>query len=162
MAEECRLLFDAIRIAVPSLFVILGWGVVHRLSIGRDHDKARREMLVKSVDSMIDDVDQLFKNALEYHREERDIQKELSIKICFQDLTSRTGALSVLCDSSSDLDACGNSLNKFKQAITRTHFEAEHERPMSDTDTQINNIADTMLGVKRAYMRVKHKQYAIA
>lgn len=147
------------RFLIPSVMVVLGWMVIHRLSSARDRDKSRREMLAKSADSLGESVDKLFSSARDYHTRERDSNVEIGIKMALQDMSIRTVALSDLCKKSKELVSCHSSMIGLRKAITSKHFEDEHVAPLLATDLLIQDVATEVLRVKQAFLKLKHSQF---
>lgn len=144
---------------VQVVSVAVGWFVVHKLSAGRDRDKARREMLAKAADGLSDEVGKLMIMAREYHIKERDESIEDILKMTLQDLSARTSLLSDISSESAALAACRSAILSLKKAITGIHFEDEHEMPLMPNDAQLQRIAAEILRVKQCFLKLKHKQF---
>lgn len=140
--------------------IVLGWIVVHKLSGTRDRDKARREMIAKSADSLSQAIDKLLVDARTYHLHQRDEDMEVQIKMLMQDISIQTVGLKAICDNSDELTACRSGLISLKQAITAKHFEDEHVEPLGSADQQIQDVAAGVLRAKQAFLRLKHCQFS--
>lgn len=139
--------------------IISGWIVVHKLSVARDVDKARREMIGKAADALVDDFGKLFTAAKDYHMKERDIESEDSIKMTLQDISGRINILQRVASNSSDLTICSQSFVELRKAITGDHFEDEHSGPIPATSNQLKIVVDQILRAKRSFQELKHKQF---
>jgi hypothetical protein len=145
---------------VTILLVIVGWGIVHKLSAQRDFDKARREMIAKAADGLYDDLGKLFELANAYHLNARNEISEIEIKIKHQDLVHRVHGLSRLVSDSATLAKCRSTLAELRMAITGQHFEDEHTSPRTNKDPQVQLIADATLRAKRSMLELKYSQFA--
>jgi hypothetical protein len=150
------------KLLVQLAGIIIGWVVVHHLSAARDIDKARREMVGKAADGLVDDVTKLFSIAKEYHIKERSLELEDTIKISLQDISSRTALLHVAVVDAADLTMCTRAITELRKAITGEHFEDEHDGPKKTTDDQIKLLADGVLRAKRLLLGLKLKQFPAA
>lgn len=139
--------------------VVVGWVVVHRLSAGRDRDKARREMVVKSADQLIDALGDLLSIAHDYHLKVRDPATELRIKMSIQDMAIRAQGISDILNDEQLLAPCRADIALVRRAATGEHFEDEHEHPLGEGAMQVQAIADAVLRAKRAFLRLKHRQF---
>lgn len=139
----------------------IGWYVVHRLSVHRDRDKARRDLVTKSVDGLIDSLDVLLVAARTYHLQARDINAEMMLKMTLQDMGMRVNSMSIVCNEVSALSACRAEVTALRRAITGSHFEDEHQAPLIESDQQIEDIADVVLRAKRQLLRLKHLQFPV-
>lgn len=142
-----------------ALVVGIGWFVVHRLSAARDRDKSRREMVVKSTDSLSDGLNTLFSSARDYHLNSRSVETELAIKMALQDLSMRVASLSEVFSDQSVLAPCRADIVAVRRAISGRHFEDEHEGPLPESDQQYQAIAEAVLQAKRTLLKVKHRQF---
>ena len=144
-------------------FVIgLGWWVVHRLSAARDRDKARREMVAKSVDGLADGLSGVLTDARDYHISVREVSRELKIKMTLQDLAMRVAGLAEVCADEAFLAPCRADIAALRRAITGEHFEDEHLGPLPDAARQLQSIAEAILRAKRSFLRLKHRQFPLA
>lgn len=144
---------------VQGIVVVVGWVVVHKLSAARDKDKARREIIAKSADGLMETLNEIFKKSIKYHSEKRDKSLEIEIKIILQDTVMRTVGLSDLRCEKSSLSRCLNEIKAFRKGITGNHFEDEHTEPFADNETQFQDIADAFLKAKRCFLTLKHMQF---
>lgn len=158
MAAEATAVTEFWRFLGQAVTIISGWIVVHKLSSARDRDKARREMVVKTADSLSEAVDKLLLNARTYHMALRDVNLEVQIKMALQDASIRSGALISICNASSELAACRCGITSLKQAITSKHFEDEHTELLDANHQQLQDIAAEVLRSKQALLRLKHAQ----
>lgn len=150
------------KLFLQTLGIVIGWMVVHRLSVARDIDKARREMISKAADSLNDDVTKLFTAAKLYHTKERDQEVEDGIKMSLQDISARISLLSNVSVEPGDLTMCSRSILGLRQSITGEHFEDEHTAPITGNSVQLRSIADAILRAKRALQELKQKQFPAA
>jgi hypothetical protein len=139
--------------------IVVGWTVVHRLSGQRDRDKARREMVAKSADSLSDAVSGLLMDARQYHLNSRDVRLELGIKIAFQDLAMRVQGLSYICADEKSLASCGSAVLALWRSVTGQHFEDEHVAPLAESAEQLQSIADLAMKAKQRLLTLKHLQF---
>ena len=77
------------------------------------------------------------------------------------DLVQRTVHLSDISSNAAELAACRSAVLALKRAITGTHFEDEHLGSISESDTQIQEIASKVLSAKQTYLRFKNCQFKI-
>ena len=144
---------------VQLLGLGVGWFVVHHLSARRDLDKARKDLIVKSVDGLYESMNTLLTDARNYHTSERSVGSEIKLKIALQDLLMRLNGLSDLGVSTAQLGMCRKSLGRARQAITGLHFEDEHEGPISESSNQVQEICEVILKTKRELLNIKHQQF---
>ena len=161
MATENSFWVELIKFAGQAAVVLVGWYVVHRLSITRDRDKSRREMVAKSADTLCDSVDNIFSDARTYHTSARDPSKEFHIKNGLQDLAFRIASLSKLIEEDCYHRLCIDGVMRFRQAVTKDHFEGEHVEPYDGSERQIESIAESALNLKRALLELKHIQFPL-
>lgn len=147
---------EIFKIGIP---LVIGWGVVHFLSAKRDKDKARKEMITKAADSLVDSATQVFATAQRYHTNERKVEDEQRLKIELQDMSIRTLQLSSVIDTQSNIKLCSTSIADLRRAITGRHFDDEHEVALDVSAPQISEIADAYLRVKRAFFSLKISQF---
>lgn len=145
--------------SIQIILIIIGWVVVHKLTATRDKDKARREMIVKAVDSLLEDTNKLVSKAWEYHLDERKKRLENEVKMMLQDLSSKTSMLSDISQNNSELAACRSAIIAMKKSITAMHFEDEHIERLDEESPQIQSIASESLRVKQCFIKLKHKQF---
>lgn len=140
------------------LMLGFGWFIVHRLSLSRDRDKARREMLAKASDVIDGLIDKLLESGSSYHAKERDVLEENKIKIALKDVGNRISSLKLLC-SDDDLADCRRKFIKLKQSITSSNFEYEHV-PIESYDNKIHqDISAAVVDMKFALNCLKFKQF---
>lgn len=89
-----------------AITIVVGWAVVHRLTVRRDIDKARRETVAKSADSLADSVDRTLGAAIKYHTSPRSVTDELQLKTGLQDLSNRILALGAISCDEAELARC--------------------------------------------------------
>lgn len=138
--------------------VVAGWIVVHKLSVARDIDKSRREMLVGIADRLSSDVTGLLDCALKYHTNPRNTEFELALKLNLQDISSSTGMLSEVSSNDVELRQCRAAILSLKKSITGSHFEDEHGSPIAEGSEQVQAIASDALKLKQSYQRLKQRQ----
>lgn len=143
-----------------ALVVGVGWFVVDRLSAQRDHDKARREVIAKTVDTLMEAIDMILEDARAYHLEERNPSMELRLKMSLQDVVMRVLSLSVVCAEESALAPCRADIASLRRAATGAHFEDEHLAALAHGDAQLELIAEAALRAKRSLVRLKHLQFS--
>lgn len=139
--------------------VIVGWIVVHKLSAARDTEKAKREMVVKSaerLDSLIDDV---FKQAKEYHVSLRNKATEADLKLRLQDVMMQLTELSGICRNNDALSSCRADVAALRRSITGGHFEDEHDGPLPEGSRQLQEMAEAFMRGKRSLLKLRHVQY---
>lgn len=144
-----------------AIVVVIGWAVVHWLSAARDRDMARREMVVKSADHLIDALGTHLSVAHDYHLKARDASAELKIKMAIQDMAIRTQGLSDILNDERALATCRAEVALVRRAVTGKHFEDEHDGSLSESAPQVQGIAEAVLRAKRAFLRLKHRQFAL-
>lgn len=142
-----------------AIVIGLGWVVVHRLSVSRDRDKSRREMVASSADGLAESLSSLLAEAKGYHMKERNVGSELRIKMTLQDSTMRASSLSDICLDGTVLAQCRGDIAALRRAITGRHFEDEHTEILVETDNQLQSIADAALRAKRSLFKLKHLQF---
>jgi hypothetical protein len=142
-----------------AVVVGFGWAVVHRLSARRDRDKARREMVAKSADTLSDAVGALLVDSRQYHLSERDSTLELKLKMTLQDLAMRVQGLSDICADEKSLAPCRAEIAYLRRSITGQHFEDEHVKPLAESDQQLESVADAAMRAKRQLLKLKHLQF---
>lgn len=144
-----------------AVVVVIGWVVVHKLSTARDRDKSRREMVVKSADQLIDALTTHLAAAHDYHLKKRDVPTELKLKMALQDMAIRAQGLSDVLNDEQVLAPCRAEVALVRRAVTGQHFEDEHDGAVDDNAPQLQAIADSVLRAKRAFLRLKHRQFTV-
>lgn len=157
MTFEC----SSAQAVVQAASIIIGWIVVHKLSVARDLNKARRDMLTKVADAMFDDVSRLLCDALKYHTHTRDSEIESTLKMALQDISSRINLLTVVSNDVRELRLCRTGIINLKKSITGTHFEDEHTTPLLSGADQIQSIAADALRLKEYLQRFKNCQFPV-
>lgn len=150
---------ELFRFSYQAATVVVGWVVVHRLSLRRERDKSRREMISKSIDGLAESIDELLVAGREYHLAERSQENEIRIKMELQDLALRLGGLSELQCDNAQIAQSRSAMVRFKRALTGTHFEDEHEGPLEPGAEQIELIAADALRTKQFLLSIKHGLY---
>lgn len=141
-------------------FVVgIGWYVVHRLSRSRDLDKARRDMVTKSADAVLLQVNDLLLQGRSYHTCERDLDREIRVKLSLQDLALQVNATGELAQSARYAAACRSELLAFRRAMTFRHFEDEHIDPIPADDPLLEAVAEHADRLKRTLLRLKAAQF---
>lgn len=118
-------------------------------------------MVTKSADTLCDSVDNIFSEARSYHTNARDTSKEFHIKNSLQDLAFRIASLNKLIEEDSYHRPCIDGVMRFRQAVTKDHFEDDHNEPYDGHERQIESIAESALNLKRALLELKHIQFPI-
>lgn len=157
--SDCSVWLDLAKLSIPSVLVIAGWIVANILAKNRERDKARRDIIAKSSDSLCESIDKIFETANDYHSSVRDKKLESKLKIALQDLSERISSLSQLTQDG-ELQKCIALSVKFRQAITGNHFEDEHLAAL-DSDVIHECIASTSLSLKRSLVDLKHAQFPL-
>lgn len=139
--------------------VAIGWFVVNQLSLTRERDKARRDIVVKSTELLSDGIDKILTESRMYHLQERDTARELVLKMTLQDLAMRMAALSDICDQERLLAPCRSDIAGIRRAVTGTHFEDEHDGKLPETSVHLQAMAESTLKAKRSLLKLKHEQY---
>ena len=147
------------RFVGQAIVIGVGWWVVHALSLRRERDKARRELVAKTTDSMGDAVTSILIECRAYHLQLRESASELRLKMSLQDLAMRAAGLSDICSNPELLSTCRSDIAGLRRAITGQHFEDEHLDPLGDGDAQLQAIAEMSLRAKRSLQRLKHNQF---
>lgn len=147
---------ELFKFAGQVLIGVIGWLVVHKLSRDRDRDKARREMVSKSIDGLTESIDKTLIDGRAYHLKERDTELELRIKIAMQDLALRLGGLGELKCPAAQISATRSALVRFKRAATEKHFEDEHEVPLKPGEAQLELMAAEAQKTKQLLLTIKH------
>ena len=159
MTTDCSLIPSTLNLLVQAVAIVTGWIVVHKLSVARDRDKARREMLAKAADGLSDDVGRLLISAKDYHAKERDKNLEDQIKMALQDISIRTSSLTQISNDTAVLASCRSAILGLKKAISSTHFEDEHTENLDSGSNQIQTIVAEALRAKQSFLKLKHCQF---
>jgi len=153
---------EIIKFGGQAIFIVVGWIVVNKLSIKREKDKARNDIIVKSVDSLCDLIDRLFDSARTYHsKAERDRDAEVKMKMSIQDLSLRVASLQDLTGYIPSYIECQDDVIRLRQAITSNHFEDEHTGSAELNSEIFQRIAEASLAAKRNLITLKHRQFSI-
>lgn len=144
-----------------AIVVGVGWYVVHKLTTNREREKALRDAVLDSVDTIAGSVTDLLACAQQYHRKERDIADEIRIKMDLQDLSIRLNSLSDIYLEASPLAHCRSKVTGLRKAITGQHFEDEHYAPLTATDQQYQSIAAAALDLKHGLLKIRNSQFQI-
>lgn len=158
MNNSCHLILEFLKVLIPAIFIISGWVIVHKLTVKRDLEKARRDILASSIDKLCEQINTVVQESQIYHLNSRDIPKENNIKRNLQDVSIRASSLKDLIS----IDSCQpiwTNLKNFKQAVTGQHFEDEHTEILSNQNEQFELIAEYELALKRALYDLKHVQF---
>ena len=146
--------------AINTALIVIGWAVVHFASRSRDRDKARRELIVKAVDGLSDQVTKHFSVALAYHSSpSRDLTKEIELKIGLQDLSRQTQFVNGTMRPTRDGVQSSDLLNAFKKSVTGVHFEDEWMSALLPNSEQLNLIAASALALRTYYAETKYEQF---
>lgn len=158
MITNCQFFLELLKLIVPSIFIILGWIAVHKLTVIRELEKARRDIVISSTDKICEQINFILEIAQNYHLSPRDVTKENSIKRNLQDISIRLSSFKDLVDDKNCQQIWVN-LKNFKQAITGQHFEDEHTQELTIENEQFELIAECELALKRALLEIKHIQF---
>jgi hypothetical protein len=151
---------EILKFGGQALIVALGWFVVHKLSIKRDTDKARREMVAKAADGLSDLTDQIFAMSIKYHMTaDRDSASEASVLMKLSDLGCRLGSLASLVSEGSVLEECTHAVVGLRQAVTKQNFQDQHEAALTMESQTIQMISATVIKVKQVFLELKHSQF---
>lgn len=143
-----------------QVFVVgAGWYVVHRLSVARDIDKSRREMISKAADSLMENLTELLSEIRDYHLGCRNYSLELKIKSSIQDANMRCVGLNAVCGEKNIIKSCTSSIGAVRRAATREHFEDEHDAPLSPGAALLEDVAAAVVRAKQDLLRLKHSQF---
>lgn len=145
--------------AFNVVIIAIGWWIVHVLSARRDRDKARREMVAKSCDSLSSSLSDLMTEARRYHCADRDVNGEQQIKMHIQDIAQSVSGLRLICSDTTYLNPCRSSIRGVRVAVTGKHFEDEHDGALSANDSPLQSIAEEIMRAKRALADLKHSQF---
>lgn len=144
-----------------AVVVGVGWYVVHRLSVARDRDKARREMVAKAADAIVENLTDLIAEARDYHLKPRDVTAELKIKIDLQDAAMRIAGFHDVCADKAPVSRCTSAIGYLRRSITAHHFEDEHSDPLPLSDSQLQEMAEAVLRAKQELLKLKHAQFPV-
>ena len=147
---------------LSTVTVVIGWIVVHNLTVKRDSDKNRREMVANSADALIESLNELLEKAIAYHVASlRNEVYEGGLKIGLQDLMNRVRSLRQISADISHNNACSSTTRAFWRAVTSKHFEDEHEGPLAFGDPQLQLIAAEADRAKQSLLNLKFRQFPI-
>jgi hypothetical protein len=147
------------KIFIQTLAIVIGWVVVHQLTVTRELNKSRREVIFDSADTLIEKVSELFVLALKYHTENRSKSDEVTLKMSLKDVSGQIDLLGDLSVSSVHLDECRKGLIALRKAITASHFEDEHTAPLAQSSSQIQLIAAEVLALNHSFFKLKNSQF---
>lgn len=163
MTASVNYLGEFIKFGGQAIIVVIGWVVVNKLSATREKDKSRKDIIIKSIDSICDSIDKLFEISRDYHsRSTRDHQAEIKIKMLLQDYSLRVASLKDLTGYVPTYIECQDDVLRFRQAITSSHFEDEHTNAEELNSEIFQKIAESALATKRNLITLKHSQFSIA
>ncbi len=136
----------------------LGWLVVHKLTIVREKEKSRRDMLLKGIDELLSAVNEIFTDARKYHSQKiRDISLEVSIKMTLQDISVQLEQKARLTNGRG-LEKCNKSFIGLKRAITLVHFEDEQDGELLDDSNLQQLIVAHAVAFKRNLHELKYDE----
>jgi hypothetical protein len=159
--QTCSFWLDLARISLPTIMIIIGWSVVNKLTVKREKEKSRRELIAKAVDDLCLSVDKLFEYANNYHSSIRDNKLEMQIKIAQNDLSLHLSSLMQITHDTVSLANCLTAVIKLRQAISGNHFEDEHLGPTNNGRIH-EGIAEASLAMKRCLFKLKYSQLSIS
>jgi hypothetical protein len=145
---------------VNTGLIVFGWAVVHFTARSRDRDKSRRELVVKAVDLVSEQIGKIVIAAVSYHTSDtRDVAREIELKISLKDLSNQIRLLDYATKPRRD-GVRSSMLHKiFKQSISAKHFEDEHTCCLLSGDPQFNEIAAAGLEIKTYFAEIKFAQF---
>ncbi len=129
---------------MPSVLVVVGWFIVNKTQANRE----RRKQLRDTVSNLQDALTELEKGAIKYHTSTRQRTHEMEI-------ITTLGRFEILCSTlpryagkGRFLKACppsavtvsAEAIQKFRQALTLSHFADEHFVALSEDDELIAEI----------------------
>lgn len=124
-------------VIIGVLIAVTGWGVSHILTVRRDGDRFRREVLGKEVDMILAMVANTFDMALEYHTQDRNICLERKILIAIDRLSHRVQNLPLTRLDQEQKSRAVERIIDYKIAITGKHFEGDHDGPIEGESNQL-------------------------
>lgn len=151
---------ELLRLLIPAVLIIVGWLVVHSQTAARDKEKARREVIAETSDALASQVSSILSIARTYHLSERDLEREVTIKMLLQDLSLQTSELSEICKDGATLGSCRSAIRSLRRSVTGQHFEDEHDGPLRSGHEQLECIAADVVRAKQMLLRLKHRQFA--
>ncbi len=144
---------------LQSFLVIIGWVVVHTLSVYRDVEKNRRETITSIIDELTEKTDSIFSLSTQYHTEDRSQTKEVEIRMALQDYQIQMSGLKQICNKLSyekikkiELEL----LKLLRQSITLAHFADEHDAPIDYEDIIIKNIVEAVVELKKSLVELRN------
>lgn len=143
-----------------ALVIVFGWYVVHKLTFARDMDKARREMIAKASDHMIENLTGLLGDIYKYHLSDRDISLELKIKNSIQDVSMRISGLHDICKQKDNVFRCTRSIGAIRRSATKMHFEDGHRGRLTENDFLLEDVAASVIHAKQDLLRLKYAQFS--
>ena len=152
-------IFELGKFVAQAAVVVIGWGVVNRLTQSREKDKARREMASRECDAIFALVDAFFSKSYEYHTTGRKLQDELFMKMEITHISYRVLNLQALNISATTISSLLSTLIRLKIAATGNHFEDEHEGAMSQDSAELGDMAEASISMKRQLIEVKSELF---
>lgn len=140
--------------------VIVGWFVVNQLAVKREQDKARRELVGKSIDDLCKSGLDVLEKARTYHTTNRDLGLEFKIKYELQDFSMHICHLQKVVNDKKVIADCLEKVVKLRQSITRHHFEDEHNGPLSPTSPYLDDLAVAHLAIKDCLVTIKYSHFS--
>lgn len=151
---------EILKFGSQALIVGIGWWVVNRMAISREHDKSRREMITKNVDGLSDLADKIFEMGRDYHfSAERDFRNEIDLKISLQDFSYRVGRLELLTGDGASVAQHREAVVRFRRSITGHHFEDEHDGSIDSVSPVSQDMASSVTSMKQCLQDLKHQQF---
>ncbi len=140
--------------------IVGGWAVVHFLSQRRDRDKARRELIVKTCDTVSEQISKIMASGIRYHvAVARDVSLEIELNSVLKDLSAQLRLLNEVVRPKVD-GVRSNALHKhLKQAITGQHYEDEYSVALDTADLQINVIIASASELRLYLAEIKFNQF---
>jgi hypothetical protein len=148
------------KFAAQACIVVAGWWVVNLLTVRRERDKARRELIVKNADALADAADKIFEAARKYHfAADRDVLGEITLKISLQDFGYRTSQLQTLTGDPTSANQLATCVARVRRSITHDHFEDQHDGSLDPTSDASQEMAAAVMEVKESLQALKHQQF---
>ncbi|MDH4867954.1 hypothetical protein SBO82_13375 [Alcaligenes nematophilus] len=144
---------------VGAVVAIIGWIVSHLLTVRRERDKVRRDMLTKDIDFALDLTRITLEMVLDYHTSERSKQSERKILIQFDRLGDRIVNLPLSKSTEIGREELSNLMIDFKRAATGMHFQEEHDWKLSGSSDQLAFCQHNAARLESGLLRIRHHCY---
>jgi hypothetical protein len=145
--------------AFQAFIVLIGWWVVHTLTIRRDSAKARKEIIAKGLDELNSILKSFHDVASSYHQKNtEDIQIELKIKVLLDELGVAIAMLSKL---EPRIKTADKHLAAVRIAATRFNFEVIASERDSGNRIILDKLAQQVLKMKQFFLAEKYRLYSV-